>query len=173
MAEHERNNKMVDTLYSAREQATHDYEWRVSHGLMRRLFKMMRRQTNKLLSYETVMENLTISGQHDAGIKVIHVKQIVGSVGRTNDFDREFYPLDDKSRDRWVNVAGAMYSGKALPPVDVYQIHDSYFVIDGNHRISVMRHNGQEYVEAHVIEVDTPTCIDMMTGEPSTCHCER
>ena len=97
---------MVDTLYSAREQATHDYDWRVSHGLMRRLIKFMRRQPHKLLSYETVTEHLTINGQHDAGIKVIPVKQIVGSVGRTNDFDRDFFPLDDKSRDRWVNVAG-------------------------------------------------------------------
>ena len=163
---------MVDSLYSAREQATHDYDIRVTQGMMRRLFNLLRRQPNNLLSYEAVTECMTISGQHDAGIKVIPVRQIVGSVGRTNDFDREFHPLDDKSRDRWVNVAGAMYSGKALPPVDLYQIHDTYFVIDGNHRISVMRHNGQEYVEAHVIRVNTPNCIDLFTGEPSTCHCE-
>ena len=161
---------MVANLYSA--QAHQDYNTRTTRGWVRRLINLLRQQPNKLLSYEAVTKCLTINGRHDAGIKVIPVKQIVGSVGRTHDFDREFHPLQSESRDRWVNIAGAMYSGKELPPVDVYQIHETYFVIDGNHRISVMRHHGQEYVEAHVIKVDTPDCIDIYTGEPSTCHCE-
>ena len=164
---------MYSDLYTAHEQAHHDYDNRMSKGVLRRLFNMLRKQPTDLLEYEVVVEHLQITGKHDAGVKVIPVKQIVGSVGRTHDFDREFYPLNDKSRDRWVGVAGAMYVGKPLPPIDLYKIHETYFVIDGNHRVSVMRHNGQEYAEAHIIEVDTPNCIDIQTGEPSTCHCDN
>jgi len=81
--------------------------------------------------------------------------------------------MDETSRERWCRVAGVLYSGRDLPPVDVYKIGEAYFVIDGNHRVSVMRHNKQEYIEAHVIELDTPDCIDLLAGELNTCFSEN
>jgi len=42
-----------------------------------------------------------------------------------------------------------------LPPVELYQVGQVYFVRDGHHRISVARERGQEYIEAEVIEMKT------------------
>ena len=38
------------------------------------------------------------------GMEDIPVEQIIGTLGRQNDFDRKFRPLKSYLRDRWVNV---------------------------------------------------------------------
>jgi nucleotide-binding universal stress UspA family protein len=45
--------------------------------------------------------------------------------------------------------------GTGLPPIDVYKVGEAYFVLDGNHRVSIAREEGSEFIEAHVIEVKT------------------
>ena len=40
-----------------------------------------------------------------------------------------------------------------LPPILVYKIGEVYFVMDGNHRVSITREMGVETIEAHVIEI--------------------
>jgi nucleotide-binding universal stress UspA family protein len=40
-----------------------------------------------------------------------------------------------------------------LPPIEVYQIGDAYFVLDGNHRVSVARELGASHIQAYVTEV--------------------
>jgi len=42
-----------------------------------------------------------------------------------------------------------------LPPIEVYQIGDAYFVHDGHHRISVARQNKAKEVQAYVTEVQS------------------
>ena len=49
----------------------------------------------------------------------------------------------------------AMKAGKT-PPIDVYQVGESYFVLDGNHRVSIARQHGLETIEAYVWEFPTP-----------------
>jgi hypothetical protein len=39
-----------------------------------------------------------------------------------------------------------------LPPVQLYKVGDVYFVKDGNHRVSVARERGVEFIDAEVIE---------------------
>ena len=155
------------------ERARQDYYDSLSAGTRWRLFNKIRRKPSHLLSYNDVVGEVQITGRHDEGVRTVPSKDIVGSVGRTHDFDRDFHPLNEDSRERWCGVAGALYAGKDIPPIDLYKIGAAYFVIDGNHRVSVMRHNGQEYIEAHVIELDTPDCIDLLTGEPGTCFSEN
>ena len=40
-----------------------------------------------------------------------------------------------------------------LPPIEVYQIGDAFFVHDGHHRVSVARESGAKEVQAYVTEV--------------------
>jgi nucleotide-binding universal stress UspA family protein len=42
-----------------------------------------------------------------------------------------------------------------LPPIDVYKIGEVYFVKDGNHRVSVARQGGAEFIQAWVTEIKT------------------
>ena len=43
----------------------------------------------------------------------------------------------------------------SLPPVTLYKVGDAYFVLDGNHRISVAREHDVEYLDAEVFEAAT------------------
>ena len=85
--------------------------------------------------------------------EMIPLAKIVGSVGRYRDFTRDFKPRTAAMAERWARVEEGIESPLGLPPIDVFQIGDVYFVIDGNHRVSVARANGFEYIEANVTEI--------------------
>ena len=46
-----------------------------------------------------------------------------------------------------------------FPPIKVYKVGDTYFVLDGNHRVSVAVHRGHKTIEAYVWEFETPVGI--------------
>ena len=46
--------------------------------------------------------------------------------------------------------------GKFLPPVELYKLGGEYFVLDGNHRVSVARYRGIAAVDAMVTEFLAP-----------------
>ncbi len=75
----------------------------------------------------------------------VPIKQIKGSVNRSEDFDCDFYPLHDGSEWRWVRIASMMLQGTPLPPVDLIQVGYNYYVMDGHHRVSV----------AHMLKIDS------------------
>jgi len=64
-------------------------------------------------------------------------------------------PTQDRTAARWRSIARAHYDDVSLPPVKLYKIGDAYFVLDGNHRVSVARERGAEFVDAEVIEAQT------------------
>ena len=129
-------------------------------GLLHLLKRIVQRRPNKLHDFNAVREHLPVSGQHEGGLQLVPMEKIVGSVGRTSDFDREFRPRNEHTRDRWKRVARIIHEGGALPPIELLKVGEFYFVVDGNHRVSVMREQGQLEVEAHVTEVETPLDID-------------
>jgi hypothetical protein len=85
-----------------------------------------------------------------AGRKLVSLDAIRGTEGRAGDFDNQFYPLSDQTRQRWLSVANALEAGVPLPPVQLIQVGGEFFVRDGHHRISVARALGQTSIEADV-----------------------
>jgi len=114
-------------------------------------------KSSELLSYEEVAEKLKLNVRTERGIFDIPINAIVGSVGRYNEFTRSFLPLKREDQARWARVKTAIDdpAGTGLPPIDVYKVGEVYFVLDGNHRVSIAREEGFEFIEAHVIEVKT------------------
>jgi hypothetical protein len=112
-------------------------------------------QSTDLLSYDEVADKLHVSGQSPGGLRQIPVSAIVGSVGRYQDFTRTFLPRDQVNEDRWVTVGAAAPVIGDLPPIQCYKIGDSYFVLDGNHRVSIARRQGVDYIDAYITEVRT------------------
>jgi hypothetical protein len=86
------------------------------------------------------------------GFETVKVGAIVGSVGRCGSFDAGFLPICSRSRERWKRVHGAFLEGKALPPGELYKLGGAYFVVDGNHRVSVARYRGAAAIDAVVTE---------------------
>ena len=108
-----------------------------------------------LLSYDEVKENLHIGGPIYRGVKTIRVDQIAGSLNRYHEFDRAFLPKEDQLASRWQKVDRAFYQEINLPPVVLYKVGEVYFVVDGHHRVSVAREQGQIFIEAEIRECAT------------------
>lgn len=113
------------------------------------------RHTTTLLSYDEIKEKLRIGGPIYRGVKTVHVDQIAGSLNRYHEFDRAFLPKEDQLASRWQKVDRAFYQDINLPPVVLYKVGDVYFVVDGHHRVSVAREQGQEFIDAEVRECAT------------------
>ena len=110
---------------------------------------LIQRCSVDLLSFNEIKEKQNLMPQNYLGLQQVPLDKIRGSVGRFDDFNNAFFPKKDFLRERWQNVEVAMLQGKT-PPVDLYQVGDDYFVLDGNHRVSVARQLGLDFIEAYV-----------------------
>jgi hypothetical protein len=108
-----------------------------------------------ILPYEEVIEALGFAGEHSLGLRVVRLEAIVGTVDRSRDFDRSFRPTSARVRSRWEHLDAAMRRGESMPPVDLLEVGELYFVRDGHHRVSVSRALGREDIDAYVTEVLT------------------
>lgn len=108
-----------------------------------------------LLSFEEVRQKLKAKIGASGELKEIPLDAIVGSADRYADFTRSFLPRQDFNRDRWARVMAAMTHLAGLPPIEVYQIGEVYFVLDGHHRVSVARQLGATHIQAYVTKVHT------------------
>ncbi len=85
----------------------------------------------------------------------VPVANVVGSVGRSDDFDADFRPLGKHLARRLQWVTSAHAAGEILPPVELVQLGDLYFVVDGHHRVAAARGSGQLVVTARVLQICT------------------
>jgi hypothetical protein len=121
--------------------------WRAQADFLRaRLFARL----GRLDSFDAILPNL-LPGRCYLGTRHISVAQITGSVGRSADFGRNFYPLKSHLRNRWVRVY-LLSQQAGWPPIRVYKVGEQYFVVDGHHRVSVARTLGMRSIQAEVWE---------------------
>jgi hypothetical protein len=115
---------------------------------------------NVILPFEEVVEALGYRGERRLGLEVIPLDSIVGTVDRSREFDRRFFPTSGRVRSRWERIATAQRRGEEIPPIDVYRIGDLHFVRDGHHRVSVARARGFQDINAYVTDVETAVGAD-------------
>ena len=91
----------------------------------------------------------------DAGEQTVSLARIIGTVerSRTFDFDSDFRPISEHSKQRWVAVATLFHQGRYIPPVDLVQYGENYYVIDGHHRVSAAKALGWGSLQAQVTVV--------------------
>ena len=117
-----------------------------------RVASRLRRECSRLLAFDEVWEGHLVHNRRYLGLRNVEVLKIVGSVGRHDAFDRGFMPTKASLAERWKRVDRAFHGGVDLPAVRLYKIGESYFVEDGNHRVSVARYQSVETIEAEVTE---------------------
>ncbi|GAA1075372.1 ParB N-terminal domain-containing protein [Tsukamurella spumae] len=138
--------------------ARSDFERSRRRANISRLAAWVRRRpgdVNDVLPYDEVVSALGLVSDRKLGLQVIPVAQIVGSVDRTRDFDRYFRPRSPALRARWQRLAAAQRRGESMPPIEVKQVGDLYFVVDGHHRVSIAFARGFTTIDAYVTEVIT------------------
>lgn len=135
--------------------AAEEYELATRKARMNALLAAITRRPNTLVSMDELTKGLPVEGEHYAGLRQVPVSAIVGSLDRHRDFDGAFSPRSEHTRHRWISVANAHLHDTVLPPVQLIKVDGMYMVEDGNHRVSVARHFGVEYIDAVVTEYVT------------------
>jgi hypothetical protein len=113
----------------------------------------LRGRSPYLLCYTEIRDLLKTESSEPLGRQKIPLEAIAGSAERCTDYTRGFLPLKDSDQERWVGVQKALGGWRSLPPISVFRVDDVYFVIDGHHRVSVAREQGQTSIEAQVLEI--------------------
>ncbi len=143
-------NSTLNTMH-----AIQDFRSARQKAIISEVMARLRGKSTELLSFEEVRQKLRAQVGPKKELKEIPINAIIGSVNRYQDFSRDFLPGQNVDKERWTNVELATYGMVGLPPVEVYQIGEAYFVSDGNHRVSVAKQLGADQIQAYVTEVHT------------------
>ncbi len=138
--------------------AIQDFDSARARAFRRSLSTIFTGRVPRLRSVEPMLRAAGMEGRAFGGVHEIPVDRIAGSASsdaKTSDFDPGFLPLNRRMRERWTRIYQAMVEGDELPPIDVYAVDGSYYVIDGHHRVSVARNLGRPTINAHVVNVKT------------------
>ena len=127
---------------------------------VRKIFDVFRHQEN-LLSYKEVRHQLHAIERSGVELNSIPINAIQGSVGRYADFTKDFLPTKNVDRQRWARVKAQFLSLEGVPPIDVYQLGEVYFVADGNHRVSVAKEMGISTIDAYVRTVSAKVPLNL------------
>ncbi len=101
------------------------------------------------------------AGIRDLGVRTVLVSQIRGTAVEGPALRRgDFLPIKEaRTRDwesRWQRIRRAIDDLVVLPPLDLYQFGDGYWVIDGHNRVAAALYNDQAAVDAAVVELRVP-----------------
>lgn len=145
------------------------YHHALAKGRRGQLWAGLTGRSRGLLSLEEIPQSCRVQVGSSGGARTVALGQIRGSENRVADFDCDFNPLQDHTRDRWLGIAAARQRGRQLPPVALIQVGNLYFVRDGHHRISVARALGQQAIEAtvEVWQVDAALPWERLPQAPS------
>src|SRR5689334_9514694 len=110
--------------------ALQDFHRARARAAMSELIGRLTGKPHRLLSYDEVRSKLKaqVSGQRQ--LHDIPVAAIVGSVGRYDDFTRDFLPRKNSDAARWTGVRRAVEGLHGVPPIEVYKLDQVYFVLD-------------------------------------------
>ena len=166
----------MSTNYASHE-ANREYRRARGRAVLRRIMAAFFGRTNDLMIYDDVRHKVRAGMPSHRGMQAVPLNQIVGSVDRWRDFDRAFLPTQTHTASRWRRIGEAYIDDVYLPPVTLYKVGEVYFVMDGNHRVSVARQLGREFIDAEVMEsqVRVPITPDMnpddidVVGEHAEC----
>ena len=144
----------------ARAQAREDFREARKQAFVNEVRGMLSGEPYDLLSFKDVQSRLGVRTCALGRLTTVPLKSIVGSEGRYQDFDREFLPLRRDNENRWESLSAAFAKMEEIPPVELYKVGDAYFVRDGNHRVSVARRHGAEFIDAYVIDCPSRIALE-------------
>jgi len=94
------------------------------------------------------------------GLRSIRLDRIVGTVRHPTQNTADFLPLPrlrgQNWRARWQRITGAMDRLATLPPIELVQVGDDYYVVDGHNRVAAALRAGGVEVDADVTQLLVP-----------------
>jgi hypothetical protein len=126
------------------------YERACRHGYQHRFLRALQGRSGRMPNLNKIAAGSTVSAHSLIGTQTVSLQRIIGSEGRSTGFDDAFNPCALDVPLRWQRIAQAWLDGKNLPPIELIQLGDRYFVRDGHHRVSVAHAFGQLEIDAFV-----------------------
>jgi hypothetical protein len=94
------------------------------------------------------------------GVRTVPIDRIVGTMRHPSQNTADFLPLDELRgenwRARWQRINRANDRLEVLPPVDLFQVGDEYYVADGHNRVAAARQAGALDIDASVTQLLVP-----------------
>ncbi len=94
------------------------------------------------------------------GLRVVPIDRILGTARHPSQNTDDFLPLPRlRGRNwsgRWQRLNRAMEKLATLPPVDLLQVGDEYWVVAGHTRVAAARRHGSVAIDADVVELLLP-----------------
>lgn len=97
-------------------------------------------------------------GEHDLGLIEIPIDRIVGTktAGRTKAFASNFMPLLEEGSEfaaKWSSLYESHISEGIREPVIACEFMNSYYIIEGNKRVSVLKYSGAVSISGYVTRI--------------------
>ncbi len=149
--------------------ARQEFDRKLWQGALNSTWARLMGRRHQLLDVSTSVEDMQVKRRNDAGLQLVATDKIVGSEGRSHDFDPQWRPLRKVSQGRWVSISAALAKDTNMPAIDLIKVGDRYFVRDGHHRVSVAKARGQLEMEANVVvwHADEVPEVDVMVNKMS------
>lgn len=143
----------------------------VAAGVLARLWRSWRRRGTRLAALRLAERSVlpSIYDRHPQagraprrrlGLRSVPLDQVTGTMRYPSQNTADFLPLPrlrgENWRARWQRITRAMDNLVTLPPVDLVQVGDEYFVADGHNRVAAARQAGGVEVDADVTQLVLP-----------------
>ena len=94
------------------------------------------------------------------GLRSVDLDRIVGTMRHPSQNTADFLPLQhlrgQNWASRWQRITRAMERLHRLPPVDLVQVGEDYYVADGHNRVAAARRTGALEIDADVTQLLVP-----------------
>jgi hypothetical protein len=117
--------------------------------------------------FQDVFDKKTPYTVMDAGLRVVEVSRIVGTVDKCGELDQSFRYIKRKDRvenSRWHRIRDAAKKYEILPPIEVNLYKGKYYVVDGNRRVAAAKALEMEFIDANVKEFIPGSEKEMLSG---------
>jgi hypothetical protein len=143
----------------------------IAAGLVGRAWHAWRRRTRHIAGKRQVERSVlpsiydrypgaTSAPRRRVGVTTVALDRIVGTMRHPSQNTADFLPLPrlrgENWRARWQRITKAMDKLATLPPVDLVQVGDEYFVADGHNRVAAARDAGGIEIDADVTQLVMP-----------------
>lgn len=119
-----------------------------------------RSRSQTLPSLSDVHPGASTAPRRAVGLRSVPLDRIVGTMRNPSQNTADFLPLPKlRGRNweaRWQRINGALDRLTSLPPVDLVQVGDEYYVADGHNRVAAARLAGAAEVDADVTQLLVP-----------------
>lgn len=136
-------------------------------GRLREAFLRRRTEAQQRAAARNVLPSLyerhpdaTRVPQRRVGLRSVPLDAIVGTMRHPSQNSADFLPLPklrgENWRARWQRITRATDRLAMLPPVDLVQVGEEYYVTDGHNRVAAARRNGAVEIDADVTQLLVP-----------------